>query len=139
MSYFKFAYLWKILLSTFNSAAQDVLSSVCLSECFQATGQPNVLYYAPTIFKAVGFHSDTAATLATVGVGVVKVCIKESVARKLSAPAKVNQVAPDTIKLLLTDDFGVSCWFSLWTQGSASNLQIIVSYTQEYCWQSSYK
>ncbi|XP_064605686.1 solute carrier family 2, facilitated glucose transporter member 12-like isoform X2 [Liolophura sinensis] len=39
----------------------------------QATGQPNVLYYAPTIFKAVGFHSDTAATLATVGVGAVKV------------------------------------------------------------------
>ncbi|XP_078590277.1 solute carrier family 2, facilitated glucose transporter member 12-like [Branchiostoma floridae x Branchiostoma japonicum] len=39
----------------------------------QFTGQPNVLYYAPTIFQLVGFHSNTAATLATVGLGIVKV------------------------------------------------------------------
>ncbi|XP_069128335.1 solute carrier family 2, facilitated glucose transporter member 12-like [Argopecten irradians] len=39
----------------------------------QFTGQPNVLYYAPTIFEAVGFGSHSAATLATVGLGVVKV------------------------------------------------------------------
>ncbi|ELU03336.1 hypothetical protein CAPTEDRAFT_228172 [Capitella teleta] len=39
----------------------------------QVTGQPTVLYYAPTIFKLVGFVADTAATLATVGLGVVKV------------------------------------------------------------------
>lgn len=39
----------------------------------QFTGQPNVLYYASTILEAVGFHTDSAATLATVGLGVVKV------------------------------------------------------------------
>ncbi|CAG2254877.1 GLUT12 [Mytilus edulis] len=33
------------------------------------TGQPNVLYYASTILQAVGFHTDSAATLATVGLG----------------------------------------------------------------------
>ncbi|XP_062586008.1 solute carrier family 2, facilitated glucose transporter member 12-like isoform X1 [Saccostrea cucullata] len=39
----------------------------------QCTGQPNVLYYAPTIFEGIGFESDSAATLATVGLGCVKV------------------------------------------------------------------
>ncbi|XP_060559321.1 solute carrier family 2, facilitated glucose transporter member 10-like isoform X2 [Ruditapes philippinarum] len=39
----------------------------------QFTGQPNVLYYAPTIFEEIGFHSNSAATLATVGLGIVKV------------------------------------------------------------------
>ena len=39
----------------------------------QFTGQPNVLYYAPTIFENIGFHSNSAATLATVGLGGVKV------------------------------------------------------------------
>ncbi|KAH3782648.1 solute carrier family 2, facilitated glucose transporter member 10-like isoform X2 [Dreissena polymorpha] len=39
----------------------------------QFTGQPNVLYYAPTIFEDIGFRSDSAATLATVGLGIVKV------------------------------------------------------------------
>lgn len=40
---------------------------------YQCTGQPNVLYYAPTIFEGIGFESDSAATLATVGLGCVKV------------------------------------------------------------------
>ncbi|XP_048760030.1 solute carrier family 2, facilitated glucose transporter member 12-like isoform X2 [Ostrea edulis] len=39
----------------------------------QCTGQPNVLYYAPTLFEGIGFESDSAATLATVGLGCVKV------------------------------------------------------------------
>ncbi|XP_061191890.1 solute carrier family 2, facilitated glucose transporter member 12-like isoform X3 [Saccostrea echinata] len=39
----------------------------------QCTGQPNVLYYAPTIFEGIGFESNSAATLATVGLGCVKV------------------------------------------------------------------
>lgn len=39
----------------------------------QFTGQPNVLYYAPTIFEVIGFQSNSAATLATVGLGTVKV------------------------------------------------------------------
>ncbi|XP_043946230.1 solute carrier family 2, facilitated glucose transporter member 10 isoform X2 [Protopterus annectens] len=39
----------------------------------QFTGQPNVLYYASTIFHSVGFQSDSSATLASVGLGAVKV------------------------------------------------------------------
>ena len=41
----------------------------------QVTGQTNVLYYAPTIFQSLGLESNTAATLATVGLGLVKVLI----------------------------------------------------------------
>ncbi|KAG7478349.1 hypothetical protein MATL_G00079430 [Megalops atlanticus] len=39
----------------------------------QFTGQPNVLFYASTIFHSVGFESDASAVLASVGLGVVKV------------------------------------------------------------------
>ena len=34
-----------------------------------------MLYYAPTIFELTGFTSDDSATLATVGLGVVKVSL----------------------------------------------------------------
>ncbi|KAJ8260097.1 hypothetical protein GJAV_G00177010 [Gymnothorax javanicus] len=39
----------------------------------QFTGQPNVLFYASTIFQSAGFEGDTSAVLASVGLGVVKV------------------------------------------------------------------
>jgi len=39
----------------------------------QLTGQATVLSYAPMIFHQVGFQSDAAAVLATLGLGVVKV------------------------------------------------------------------
>lgn len=39
----------------------------------QLTGQPNVLLYASTIFYTLGYHSHTAAVLASVGLGLVKV------------------------------------------------------------------
>ncbi|XP_020791486.2 solute carrier family 2, facilitated glucose transporter member 10 [Boleophthalmus pectinirostris] len=39
----------------------------------QFTGQPNVLLYASTIFYTLGFHSHTAAVLASLGLGLVKV------------------------------------------------------------------
>ncbi|XP_022066521.2 solute carrier family 2, facilitated glucose transporter member 10 isoform X2 [Acanthochromis polyacanthus] len=39
----------------------------------QFTGQPNVLFYASTIFHSVGFESDASAVLASVGLGLVKV------------------------------------------------------------------
>ncbi|XP_059501282.1 solute carrier family 2, facilitated glucose transporter member 12 isoform X3 [Stegostoma tigrinum] len=39
----------------------------------QATGQPNVLFYASTILRSVGFASDSTATLASVSFGLVKV------------------------------------------------------------------
>ncbi|XP_009997529.1 PREDICTED: solute carrier family 2, facilitated glucose transporter member 12 [Chaetura pelagica] len=39
----------------------------------QTTGQPNILFYASTVLKSVGFQSNEAASLASTGVGVVKV------------------------------------------------------------------
>ncbi|MBN3283438.1 GTR10 protein, partial [Polyodon spathula] len=39
----------------------------------QFTGQPNVLFYASTIFHSVGFQSTASAVLASVGLGIVKV------------------------------------------------------------------
>ncbi len=39
----------------------------------QTTGINTVIYYAPTIFQGAGFHSSSAAILATMGVGVVNV------------------------------------------------------------------
>jgi len=39
------------------------------------TGQPNVLTYAPMIFRQVGFNTDSAAVIATLGLGVVKVTV----------------------------------------------------------------
>ncbi|XP_069574836.1 solute carrier family 2, facilitated glucose transporter member 10 isoform X1 [Brachyistius frenatus] len=39
----------------------------------QFTGQPNILSYASTIFRSVGFRSDASAVLASVGLGLVKV------------------------------------------------------------------
>lgn len=39
----------------------------------QFTGQPNVLFYASTIFHSVGFQSDSSAVLASLGLGLVKV------------------------------------------------------------------
>ena len=44
-----------------------------LSVFLQFTGQPSVLYYAPSIFENIGFQSHSAATLATVGIGITKV------------------------------------------------------------------
>lgn len=39
----------------------------------QFTGQPNILFYASTVFHAVGFQSNHSALLASVGLGLVKV------------------------------------------------------------------
>ncbi|XP_058487306.1 solute carrier family 2, facilitated glucose transporter member 10 [Solea solea] len=39
----------------------------------QFTGQPNILFYASTIFSSVGFQSTNAALLASTGLGLVKV------------------------------------------------------------------
>ena len=41
----------------------------------QFTGQPSVLYYAPTLFESIGYGSNTAAALQTVGLGIVKVSL----------------------------------------------------------------
>ena len=40
---------------------------------FQLTGQPNIIYYAADVFKTLGFCSEFHSTLATVGLGIMKV------------------------------------------------------------------
>ena len=49
--------------------------SVCNDGLFgsQFTGQTNVVYYASTIFQALGFQSRENATLASLGIGAAKV------------------------------------------------------------------
>ncbi|XP_071807805.1 solute carrier family 2, facilitated glucose transporter member 10-like [Asterias amurensis] len=64
--------VWDVL-STVNNMRGRFLIGAGLVFFQQFTGQTNVLYYAPTIFKSLGFESNTAATLATVGLGIVKV------------------------------------------------------------------
>nr|XP_008112753.1 PREDICTED: solute carrier family 2, facilitated glucose transporter member 12 isoform X1 [Anolis carolinensis] len=50
-----------------------MLIGITLVFFVQTTGQPNILFYASTVLKSVGFHSNEAATLASTGVGAVKV------------------------------------------------------------------
>ena len=38
-----------------------------------------MVYYASTIFQALGFQSGENATLASLGIGIAKVCIKPAV------------------------------------------------------------
>lgn len=39
----------------------------------QFSGQPNVLFYASTVFQSVGFESGASAVLASLGLGIIKV------------------------------------------------------------------
>ena len=39
----------------------------------QFTGQPNLIYYAADVFRIIGFHGELSSTLASVGLGVMKV------------------------------------------------------------------
>ncbi|XP_033873547.3 solute carrier family 2, facilitated glucose transporter member 12 isoform X1 [Acipenser ruthenus] len=61
------------LFSSKDNMRTRLLIGVILVIFHQATGQPNILYYASTILKSVGFHSNNAATLASTGIGAVKV------------------------------------------------------------------
>jgi MFS family permease len=50
-----------------------MLIGIGLVTAQQITGQPNVIYYASDIFKAVGYCTEWSSTLATVGLGTMKV------------------------------------------------------------------
>ncbi|NXT22192.1 GTR12 protein, partial [Syrrhaptes paradoxus] len=56
-----------------NNMRRRMLVGLTLVFFLQTTGQPNILFYASTILKSVGFQSNEAASLASTGVGVVKV------------------------------------------------------------------
>lgn len=61
------------LFSAKANLRSRLLTGVALVFLQQATGQPNILSYASTLLRSVGFDSDAAATLASTGFGVVKV------------------------------------------------------------------
>lgn len=63
---------WDLFCSRDNMRAR-LLIGVALSFFVQITGQPNILFYASTVLKSVGYQSDEAASLASTGIGVVKV------------------------------------------------------------------
>nr|DBA26678.1 TPA: hypothetical protein GDO54_010908 [Pyxicephalus adspersus] len=63
---------WDLFCSRDNMRAR-LLIGVALSFFVQITGQPNILFYASTVLKSVGYQSNEAASLASTGIGVVKV------------------------------------------------------------------
>ncbi|NWU65526.1 GTR12 protein, partial [Pterocles burchelli] len=56
-----------------NNIRARMLVGLTLVFFLQTTGQPNILFYASTVLKSVGFQSNEAASLASTGIGVVKV------------------------------------------------------------------
>ncbi|XP_048361395.1 solute carrier family 2, facilitated glucose transporter member 12, partial [Sphaerodactylus townsendi] len=50
-----------------------MLIGITLVFFVQTTGQPNILFYASTVLRSAGFQTNEAASLASTGVGVVKV------------------------------------------------------------------
>ncbi|XP_009987095.1 PREDICTED: solute carrier family 2, facilitated glucose transporter member 12 [Tauraco erythrolophus] len=56
-----------------NNMRTRMLVGLTLVFFVQTTGQPNILFYASTVLKSVGFQSNEAASLASTGVGAVKV------------------------------------------------------------------
>ena len=64
---------FKALFSSENNMNGRMLIGIGLVTAQQITGQPNVIYYASDIFKAVGYCTEWSSTLATVGLGTMKV------------------------------------------------------------------
>uniref|UniRef100_G3UN88 Solute carrier family 2, facilitated glucose transporter member 12 n=1 Tax=Loxodonta africana TaxID=9785 RepID=G3UN88_LOXAF len=63
---------WDLFRSKDNMRTRIIIG-LTLVFFVQVTGQPNILFYASTVLKSVGFQSNEAASLASTGVGVVKV------------------------------------------------------------------
>ncbi|XP_069831078.1 solute carrier family 2, facilitated glucose transporter member 12 [Dendropsophus ebraccatus] len=63
---------WDLFCSRDNMRVR-LLIGLALSFFVQITGQPNILFYASTVLKSVGYESDEAASLASTGIGIVKV------------------------------------------------------------------
>ena len=64
---------WSALLTP--AMRRPLILGIGLAILQQTTGINTVIYYAPTIFSAVGFASASSAILATTGVGVVNVVL----------------------------------------------------------------
>jgi MFS transporter, SP family, galactose:H+ symporter len=68
----------------------------------QITGINTVIYYAPTIFQAAGFHSNEVAIIATAGVGLVNVLMT------LVAIPLIDKVGRRPLLLISLTGMGVS-------------------------------
>ena len=64
---------WKELLSP--NLRPALIIGIGLAVFQQFTGINTVIYYAPTIFQFAGLHSNSAAILATAGVGIINVLL----------------------------------------------------------------
>ncbi len=62
---------WRDLLAKWVRPSLRI--AVVLAFLQQCTGINTIIYYAPTIFKLAGFHSNGVAILATVGIGIANV------------------------------------------------------------------
>ncbi|XP_030909909.1 solute carrier family 2, facilitated glucose transporter member 12 [Melopsittacus undulatus] len=85
-----------------NNMRARMLVGLILVFFVQTTGQPNILFYASTVLKSVGFQSNEAASLASTGVGVVKVV------STVPAIAFVDQVGSKTFLCIGSSIMAVS-------------------------------
>ncbi|XP_065536902.1 solute carrier family 2, facilitated glucose transporter member 12 isoform X1 [Lathamus discolor] len=85
-----------------NNMRARMLVGLTLVFFVQTTGQPNILFYASTVLKSVGFQSNEAASLASTGVGVVKVV------STVPAIAFVDQVGSKTFLCIGSSVMAVS-------------------------------
>ncbi|XP_061234116.1 solute carrier family 2, facilitated glucose transporter member 12 [Neopsephotus bourkii] len=85
-----------------NNMRARMLVGLTLVFFVQTTGQPNILFYASTVLKSVGFQSNEAASLASTGVGVVKVV------STVPAIAFVDQVGSKTFLCIGSSIMAVS-------------------------------
>ncbi|OCT80279.1 hypothetical protein XELAEV_18027097mg [Xenopus laevis] len=69
----EYQYKFLDLFCSRDNMRARLLIGLTLSFFVQITGQPNILFYASTVLKSVGFQSTEAASLASTGIGVVKV------------------------------------------------------------------
>ncbi|XP_069462792.1 solute carrier family 2, facilitated glucose transporter member 12 isoform X2 [Ambystoma mexicanum] len=69
----EYQYTFLDLFRSKDNMRSRMLIGLTLVFFVQVTGQPNILFYASTVLKSVGFRSNEAASLASTGVGIVKV------------------------------------------------------------------
>lgn len=68
----EYRYKFTDLLSNMENMRSRMLVGGGIVFFQQFTGQPTVVYYASTIFQALGFQSGEKATLASLGIGIAK-------------------------------------------------------------------
>ncbi|XP_053316983.1 solute carrier family 2, facilitated glucose transporter member 12 [Spea bombifrons] len=69
----EYQYTFLDLFCSRDNMRARLLTGLTLSFFVQITGQPNIVLYASMVLKSVGFESNEAASLASTGIGVVKV------------------------------------------------------------------